>query len=144
MNRSFKRDRSLDRYRADVHEDDGQDPRSFFQRKPQCKTGGRKAEQLCAQVADTLSLLITGETSDEILQSLEILDVSPAPSASQLLVLVAPAAGAPPLDASQVEAALSKAAGWLRSEVAAAITRKRAPRLSFRFVPAMPTKEVQP
>ena len=144
MNRKFRKDRSLDRYCAEVHEDDGQDPRYFFRKETETTKTGRKARQLCAQVADTLSLLFSGETSDEILQSLEILDVSPAPHAAQLLVTVVPAAGTPNLDELQVQAALARAGGWLRSEVAAAITRKRAPRLAFRFVPSAPGEEVQP
>lgn len=144
MKRKFRKESSLDRYRAEVHEDDGQDPRYFFRKETKPTQAGRKAMQLCAQVADTLSLLFSGETSHEILQSLEVLDVAPAPNASQLLVTVAPAAGAPALDEPLVHEALARASGWLRSEVAAAITRKRAPRLSFRFVPALPVKEVQP
>jgi ribosome-binding factor A len=144
MKRKFRKESSLDRFCGEVHEDDGQDPRYFFRNETRSTQAGRKARQLCAQVMDTLSLLFSGETSDEILQSLAILDVAPAPNASQLLVTVGPAAGAPALDESQIHAALARAGGWLRSEVAAAVTRKRAPRLSFRFVPASPAKEVQP
>ncbi|HUE73282.1 MAG TPA: hypothetical protein VMP01_20560 [Pirellulaceae bacterium] len=144
MNRKFRKNHSsLDRYRAEVHEDDGQDPRYFFRKDSQPTQAGRKAMQLCAQVADTMSQLLAGETSDDVLQSLEVVDVAPVPNAAQLLVTVAPAAGAPPLDEAQVYDALARAVGWLRSEIAAAITRKRAPRLSFRFVPAAPAKEVQ-
>lgn len=145
MNRKFrKKNTSLDRYRAQVHEDDGQDPRYFFRKETKPTQAGRKAVQLCAQVANTLRLLFSGETSDEFLQSLEVIDVSPAPNASQLLVIVAPAAGALELDESHVYAALARAGGWLRSEVAAAITRRRVPRLLFRLVSALPAKEVQP
>jgi ribosome-binding factor A len=144
MKPKYRRTRSLTRYCAEVHQDDGHDPRYFFRKEHQPTKAGRKARQLCAQVADTLRLLFSGETSDEILQSLEVLDVSPAPSAAQLLVTVVPAAGAPALDEMQVRATLARARGWLRSEVATAITRKRAPRLAFRFIPAAPEKEVQP
>jgi hypothetical protein len=143
MKRKFRKDTALDRYRAELHEDDGQDPRYFFRKETQPTKAGRKAMQLCAQVADTLGLLFSGETSDEIIQSLEILDVLPAPNAAQLLVTVAPAAGAPPLDEAEVRTALARAAGWLRGEIAATITRKRAPRLSFRFIPSAPNREVQ-
>ena len=144
MKRKFRKNTSLNRYCAQVHEDDGQDPRYFFRKETNPSKAGRKALQLCAQVADTLSLLFSGESSNDILQSLEVVAVAPAPNAAQLLVTVAPAAGAPPLVESQVNAALAGAGGWLRCEVAAAITRKRAPRLVFRFVPAAPTTEVQP
>lgn len=144
MKPRYRKNQSVNRYCAEVHEDDGRDPRYFFRKENQPTNTGRKAHQLCAQVADTLSLLFSGETSDEILQSLVVLDVSPAPNAAQLMVTLGAAAGAPVLEASRVEAALARASGWLRSEVAAAITRKRAPRLAFRFVPAAPGKEVQP
>ena len=39
---------------------------------------------------------------------------------------------------------ISEDLGWLRSEIAAAITRKRVPRLSFRFARARQSTEVQP
>ena len=143
MKRKFCKDNSLDRFRAEVHEDDGQDPRYFFRKEIEPTKTGRKAMQLCAQVADTLRQLFSYETSDEILQSLEVLDVSPAPNAAQLLVTLAPAVGVGALDEQQVQAALVRAGGWLRSEIAAAITRKRVPRLSFRVLPAMPETEVR-
>src|SRR5688500_16478791 len=107
MKRPFRKDDPLDRFRAHVHEDDGQDPRYFFRKEIQSTKTGRKAMQLCAQVADTLRLLFSCETSDETLQSLEVLDVSPAPNAAQLLVTVAPAVGVAALDEQQVRAALA-------------------------------------
>ena len=133
----------LSSYRADIDADDGADAREFF-KKGSSKTNNRKSQQLCAQVADTLGQLIGGDTADEILQSLRLIEVSPAPDASQMLVLVGPAAGAPELAAREVLAALNGASGWLRTEIAAAITRKRAPRLIFRYLPAFPSEEGQP
>ncbi len=144
MNRKFRpRNTSLDRYRAEVHEDDGQDPRYFYRKETKPTKAGRKAMQLCAQVADTLTLLFS-ESTDDVLQSLDVINLVPAPNAAQLLVTVAPAAGAPPLDETQVHDALARAGGRLRSEIAAAINRKRVPRLSFRFAPATQSTEVQP
>jgi hypothetical protein len=40
-----------------------------------------------------------------------------------------------PVAAAEATAALGRAAAWLRTEVAAAVHRRRAPRLTFRFVP---------
>jgi ribosome-binding factor A len=124
--------------RGQVDPDDGLDPREFF--KPESRTGGagRKAQQLSAQVADTLHQVF-GESADATLQSLAVVEVRPAPDASQLLVLVAPAVGAE-CTADEAADALARAGAWLRGEVAKAITRKRAPQLVFRLIPAAGTE----
>jgi ribosome-binding factor A len=70
--------------------------------------------------------------------------VTPAPDASQLLVLVAPAVQGSCLDPNTVAMKLAAATGRLRSEVATAITRKRAPKLLFQFVPGQSAEEVKP
>ena len=124
---------------AELHSDDGQDPKEFFRKSKQVKKTGRKALQLCSQVADTLSLVLSGECGDEVLQNLLVAEVTPA--ASQLLVLLTPAAGSPMLTTDEVMAALRAASGRLRTEVAAAISRKRAPRLTFQFLPLVERKE---
>ncbi len=93
----------------------------------------RKALQLCHQVAETLDEVLA-ECGDGVLQALRVLDVEPAPDASRLLVTVA--VDAPPdetLDPRSVHDHLAKASGHLRSEVAGAITRKRAPVLVYRL-----------
>jgi ribosome-binding factor A len=125
-------------YRAATDADDGADPREFFRKSGFSERSGRKSHQLCAQVADTLSQIFGGECGDDILQSLTVLDVTPAPDSSQLLVQLGPISPEIVLAADVVNAALDRAAGWLRTEVAEAITRKRAPRLMFRYVPAGP------
>jgi ribosome-binding factor A len=133
---SRKRTDRLSQYRAAADADDGADPREFFRKEGFAERTGRKSHQLCAQVADTLSQIFGGECGDEVLQSLTLLDVCPAPDAAQLLVRVGPLTPEVRLMEAEVAAALGRAAGWLRTEVAAAITRKRAPRLVFRLVPA--------
>ncbi|MHB1562186.1 MAG: ribosome-binding factor A [Isosphaeraceae bacterium] len=95
----------------------------------------RKAAQLCRQVAVTLDEVLA-ECRDDILRDLHVLEVAPFPDASRLLVTVAPVdAGAPdspgPVD---VLDHLQHAGGHLRREVAAAVTRKRAPLLVYRLV----------
>lgn len=126
---------------AELHGDDGQDPKEFFRKFRQVKKTGRKALQLCSQVADTLSLVLSGECGDEVLQNLLVAEVTPAPDASQLLVILAPAPGSQPLQAEEVMAAVRAASGLLRTEVAAAISRKRAPRLTFQFLPVIEREE---
>jgi ribosome-binding factor A len=93
----------------------------------------RKALQLCHQVAETLEEVLA-ECGDVVLQALRVLDVEPAPDASRLLVTVA--VDEPPddaLDPCKVHDHLVRASGHLRSEVAGAITRKRAPVLVYRL-----------
>src|SRR5262245_33648812 len=90
--------------------------------------GDRKLRQLCRQVADTLGLVLSGECNDDVLRSLHVVAVTPAPDAAQLLVLVAPALAEDRLDPADVLTRLAASSGRLRYEVAAAITRKRAPR----------------
>ena len=93
----------------------------------------RKALQLCHQVAETLEEVLA-ECGDGVLQSLRVLDVEPAPDASRLLVTVAAdALPDQPLDPRNVHDHLVRTSGHLRSEVAGAITRKRAPVLVYRL-----------
>lgn len=117
-----------------LHEDDGIDPRELAKSEGQPRRHDRKTLQLCRQVADTLSLVLAGEFDDELLHNLEVVSVEPAPDASQLLVGVCPAIPGEQVDAAQVMERLAKVSGRLRSEVAAAITRKRAPRLLFQVL----------
>ena len=93
----------------------------------------RKARQFCRQVQRALNLALADRHSDDGLNDLFVEDVSPAPDCGQLLVHVVI-----PADRSinEVLSALRQDMPRLRSEVAMAITRKRAPELSF--VPAFP------
>lgn len=138
MKRNTNTSDKLSSHRGEIDSDDGLDPRHFFKSKHRPRSTNRKAQQLCNQVAETLQQVF-GESADAVVQSLYVVEVQPAPDASQLLVLVAPAAGAECTD-DETTAALSRAGGWLRSEVAGAITRKRAPQLVFRLVPATGTE----
>ena len=71
---------------GELHEEDGADPRRFFQHDRSRRQGNRKAMQLCSQVARTLDLLLAGEFADEALQGLQVVSVRPAPDTSQLCV----------------------------------------------------------
>lgn len=123
-----------------LYEEDA-DPSLFFgSRHPKRKTD-RKARQLCGQVADTLSYVLGGECDDDVLRNLLVVAVDPAPDSSQLAVTVRQD---PPLGAvspAEVLARLTAASGKLRAAVAAAITRKRAPKLLFRVQPVVPGEE---
>ena len=125
---------------GELHPDDGLDPTEFFRPRRKLDSSRRKTRQLCHQVAETLSLVLSGEFDDE-LRELRIVSVTPAPDASQLLVLVAPAVAGNNLNPDAVLAKLGLASARLRSEAAAAITRRRAPKLLFQFVSEQPPEE---
>src|SRR5262249_31993389 len=67
--------------------DDGRDPGESFRPSRGQVVDNRKALQLCGQVADTLSPVLAGECGDDVLRSLQVIAVTPAPDSSQLLVL---------------------------------------------------------
>jgi ribosome-binding factor A len=117
----------------EISPEDGMDPREFA-RKGRPRKGDRKLRQLCSQVAETLSLVLSGECADEVLHSLQVVAVEPAPDASQLLVTVCTSLPEDTIDASDAMARLTGSMAKLRCEVAAAITRKRAPKLVFRVL----------
>ena len=91
----------------------------------------RKTQQFCRQVQRALNLALGDRNVDDGITDLFVEDVSPAPDCGHLLVHVLIPAGLPVAD---VMIALGREAPRLRSEVASAITRKRAPELCF--VPA--------
>ena len=93
----------------------------------------RKARQFCRQVQRVLNLALADEPTNRNLNDLFVEDVTPAPDCGHLLVRVVV-----PSDRTVGEALseLRSASSRLRSEVAMAISRKRAPELTF--VPARP------
>jgi ribosome-binding factor A len=112
---------------SEIGPDDGLDPR--YDKPVGGRRGpGRKALQLCRQVAEALDAALAG-CGDAVLQGLRVADVKPAPNSGRLLVTVA--AAAEPLPADEVNGHLRNAAGVLRSEVASAIHRRRVPELTF-------------
>jgi ribosome-binding factor A len=133
---SRKRLRSLC---AEVHPDDGSDPRVFFSKDGSSAKPRHKARQLCRQVAEVLDSLLAGHSGDDLLQELAVVAVEPAPDASRLLVTVSLRPSAIPPDLAAILTNLDRASGWLRSEVASAITRKRAPLLVYRIVEIRPS-----
>ena len=97
----------------------------------------RKTLQLCEQVRQTLEYVLTGELDDDLLRTLYVAKVEPAPDAGRLLVTVVPLAGlataAEPLDPVAVVTRLHARAGELRSAVAGSISRRKVPDLMYRF-----------
>jgi ribosome-binding factor A len=94
----------------------------------------RKAMQLCRQVAETLDLVLSGDCREELLQSLHVVSVVPAPNASRLLVTLDADLPTGEFDPRAILALLDRQQGRLRAEVAVSIHRKRVPTLAFQVL----------
>jgi ribosome-binding factor A len=127
-----KRREELLAHCGELREDDCVDPREYF-RSTDGSPRQRKTRQLCSQVAQALSMILASEFDDDLLLDLTVLAVEPAPNESQLLVTVQLDA-AEVINRDEILDRLTQVAGFLRAEIAAAITRKRAPQLVFRVI----------
>ncbi len=116
---------------ADSSPEDGGDPKEFHA-KPwnSPKKTGRKAQQLCEQVKDALHSALAA-CGDPAVQAASVLTVGPAPHTGRLRVLLGVPAD---VGRAAVEAAVTRAAGHLRAEVARAINRRYAPELAFEVI----------
>lgn len=92
----------------------------------------RKDSQLCAQARRALDLALAS-AQDSRLQSAWVREVLPSPDAAHLLAVVE---AGPGMDPGQLHEALQGAHGMLRAEVAAAISRRKAPDLRIEVVPS--------
>jgi len=110
--------------------DDGSDPRLQRREPSRRHQPNYKNHQLCRQIEQTLNLVLSGEFEDTHLHNLFVESVRPAPDASQMLVTVRDLSGDVP-DPIAVLTRLERVRGHLRSRIAGAISRKRAPRLLF-------------
>ncbi len=129
---------------AEIGDDDGQVQPLHGSRKAGARRAGnrhaepgegdRKAWQLSRQVAHTLDEVLA-ECGDSVLQGLRVEAVEPFPDSSRLLVTVGFIDDRPGVldELGQVVDHLQHASGHLRSEVATAVTRKRAPLLVYRL-----------
>lgn len=97
----------------------------------------RKDAQLCAQIADALSLALA-ESSDPALYGLWVMEVESAPHGGHVRVLLQAQRG----DAlDEVQAKVEARHGYLRQQVGEAIHRKKVPSLSFVVLPAHDASE---
>jgi ribosome-binding factor A len=126
-----------------LHDDDGVDPREFFQPSRGRRQDNRKARQLCRQVAETLDQVLAGETADELVSSLHIDSVIPAPDAARLLVTVRTDLRGDANLLQRIQQRLADHRGRLRCAVSATITRRKTPNLEFRIL-GTASSEVQP
>ncbi len=91
----------------------------------------RKERQLCRQVQEALGEALSS-LDDSVLTDVWIDGVEPAPDASRLAVLLRVSRD---VDPERVKERLGRVSGYLRTEVAQAITRKRVPTLVFEVLP---------
>lgn len=119
---------------AEVAEDDGLNPRDDHKSGGNARRQSRKSKQLCRQVAETLDWVLSGDCRDELLQSLRVVDVEPAPYSSRLLVTVVTDLSPEEADRHVILERLQEHAGRLRCEVAASINRRKTPTLVFQVV----------
>jgi ribosome-binding factor A len=112
--------------------EDGLDPRLV---RPDLtgRTIRRNTLQLCGQVSRTLAGALAG-CADEVLRDLHVVGVVPAAGGGRLLVTLARGVSATSRPDDLIAQHLARARGLLRSEVAAAINRRRTPELIFRVV----------
>src|SRR5688572_7217552 len=121
---------NLESPQGEAGAEDGSDPRTMFQ-DPSYQ-GNRKALQLCRQVQRALGYALGG-LDDDVLASLYVESVEPAPNDKHLMVTVSPLD--PDIAPEDVLIRIHRVLGRLRSEVASDIHRKRVPELSFRCLP---------
>lgn len=120
---------------AERGEEDGMDPRDVYSRTGRDSTSAenRKTAQLCKQVARAIESALAA-CADARLHGLEVVRVEPAPNSGRLCIVVRDSAGVEGRARSALDAILAAAAGYLRFEIALAITRKRVPEITFKIV----------
>lgn len=102
----------------------------------------RKLRQLCAQAERAVGVALWNDCGDPVLLDMFVQSVLPWPNATRLLVVLEPAGAETELDRDDVLGRLEAVKGVLRSAVAEAIHRKRAPELCFEvFRPENPSIE---
>lgn len=110
---------------AELGPEDGLNARDFHRKNTHRAADRRTQSQLCGQIARALNLALPG-AGLEVLRATMVHTVTAPRSGEVEVTCVGPPEARP---------ALHAASGWLRAEVAAAIHRKRVPRLTFVVVP---------
>lgn len=118
---------------AELHEDDGIDPRAAFARgeRSHRKKEHHKARQLCKQAQRSLASALQTDCGDPHLHDVEITAVEPAPDCTRLRVVVRNSATEAEVTGEELLARLVAAGGVLRGRLARDIARKRVPELTF-------------
>jgi len=112
---------------GEINEEDGLHPREWSHTKRSDVVQQRKTIQLCRQVARTLEMVL-GDCNDPIMQSIQLLDVTPNPDSSCMRIHVAVDSD---VRLEEANAALYGQTARLQFEIARSINRKRVPNLVF-------------
>lgn len=139
MTKDKRKQREMLKCCDQIGAEDGMDPRDFFRPPRISRKEDHRTERLCHQVAEVLHLVLASALqsvlADEIYECLLVERVAPAPNASRLRVTLRWQGESTALVVEEVERGLALASGRLRCEVAAAITRRKAPLLVFEILP---------
>ena len=92
-----------------LHDDDGVDSRRFFGNAGNQDKQDRKPQQLCSQIRHTIALVLSGDFGDEMLHNLQVVQVTPAPDSTRVLVTLTTDAGPQPAMADDI---LRRLAGY--------------------------------
>jgi len=120
-------------YCGELHDDDCVDPKEYFKPDRKSAKADRKARQLARQAARTLDYVLA-DCDDELMQSLSIASVRPAPDSSRLLITIIVDTPDGEFDCATVLSRLQNQTGRLRAELGRSINRKRVPSLSYQLV----------
>lgn len=112
---------------GEIHEDDGVDPRTYFQPRRNQKEN-RKTKQLCQQIARTINLCLN-DCDNPIVQAMFLVGVQPAPDSSCLLLHIE--VDIDDFDCDAALDAVRQQVPRLQFEIARSINRKRVPNLVF-------------
>lgn len=121
---------------AELGPEDGVDPR-YLHKEYRYKKDHQKSSRLCSEVARVLSMVLTGDMSNPLLQTLQVIDVTSESDGQFLCVTVGHYEADFVLDDLQLISELKLVQGYLRSAITQRVNRKRVPALKFRYVGIM-------
>ena len=124
---------------AEIGAEDGIDPR-LLEKRSRHRGPSRKTQQLCGQVSRAISLALAS-SAEPCLQALTVARVCPAPDVRRLRFELTSTDPRILSDPGATLARVAAAAGWLRTEVGAGLSRRRVPGLVFHWRPPV---EVEP
>ena len=133
----------MQKYCGSTGEDDFIDPRTFHEITAHSSDHEARRLRLCGQVARTLRSVLP-ESADALVREIEVQTVEPQGGKNTLRVVVrlpADLNSDKRVTMRELLQTLRRQEGWLRSEIASAITRKRVPRLSFAVEVSSSTQE---
>lgn len=115
--------------------EDGVDPRLLV-RKYAVKEKNHKTQQFCKVAKQVLSQVLMSEISDQLLQNLEVIDVT-ASEDNQFIFVSVVFMDVEFADGNEILMRLQAIQGFLRSAIARSVKRKRVPALKFQLLRAV-------